>query len=502
MKIYLISALVGAVIGYITNWLAIKMLFKPHKEKRIFGIRVPFTPGLIPKEKKRIAKSVGETVGEHILTNEIMTESLNNKEILSNLESMVSKKVYKAFDNNFSINEVIKNLESNDGSIEGKLKEKAYINLTKIINDKEINVIISNNVFNYLLQKAQEKPQLIIKVIKSKKFKNTLLELNKKQKDNKILDKEIITIISEKTLRLIQEEKILGDIIPDKVSDSIEGLIYNQKDIICENLIKALEDEIFSRKIKDIITAILPSMVTMFMSTDSLYEKLFDAVKEYLLVEENKIIIYNYIISMLNNLQDTKVEDIIRSVSEEDFNNLCQMASDLLNNKVLSDENILMCIEKLEKYIESVDSYETIILKIDENYKEHLKEFLDSNITQLIKKEEFKDLSKNATNTLVEYLLNLKIKDVFGDKEEIFNFVWNIVSKYYSDFVEKDAKELVELINIPGLIEEQINSFDVSYAEKLIVKIARKELGAITWLGALLGAFLGLLSPILSRLYS
>lgn len=286
------------------------------------------------------------------------------------------------------------------------------------------------------------------------------------------------------------------------MSDSIEGLIYNQKDIICENLIKALEDEIFSRKIKDIITAILPSMVTMFMSTDSLYEKLFDAVKEYLLVEENKIIICNYIISMLNNLQDTKVEDIIRSVSEEDFNNLCQMASDLLNNKVLSDENILMCIEKLEKYIESVDSYETIILKIDENYKEHLKEFLDSNITQLIKKEEFKDLSKNATNTLVEYLLNLKIKDVFGDKEEIFNFVWNIVSKYYSDFVEKDAKELVELINIPGLIEEQINSFDVSYAEKLIVKIARKELGAITWLGALLGAFLGLLSPILSRLYS
>ena len=49
MKIYLISALVGAVIGYITNWLAIKMLFKPHNEKRVFGIRIPFTQGIIPK---------------------------------------------------------------------------------------------------------------------------------------------------------------------------------------------------------------------------------------------------------------------------------------------------------------------------------------------------------------------------------------------------------------------------------------------------------------------
>ena len=78
MKIYLISALVGAVIGYITNWLAIKMLFKPHNEKRVFGIRIPFTPGLIPKEKKRIAKSIGETVSEHILTNEVIAQSLNN----------------------------------------------------------------------------------------------------------------------------------------------------------------------------------------------------------------------------------------------------------------------------------------------------------------------------------------------------------------------------------------------------------------------------------------
>lgn len=60
---FFIPALVGAFIGYITNWLAIKMLFRPHHEKRIFGIKLPFTPGLIPKEKDRIAKSVGKLLG-------------------------------------------------------------------------------------------------------------------------------------------------------------------------------------------------------------------------------------------------------------------------------------------------------------------------------------------------------------------------------------------------------------------------------------------------------
>ena len=63
---YVIGVIVGAVIGYLTNWLAIKMLFRPRTEKRILGVKVPFTPGLIPKEKDRIARNVSESVGEHL----------------------------------------------------------------------------------------------------------------------------------------------------------------------------------------------------------------------------------------------------------------------------------------------------------------------------------------------------------------------------------------------------------------------------------------------------
>ena len=47
----IIPIIVGSVIGYATNWLAIKMLFRPLREKRLLGVRLPFTPGLIPKEK-------------------------------------------------------------------------------------------------------------------------------------------------------------------------------------------------------------------------------------------------------------------------------------------------------------------------------------------------------------------------------------------------------------------------------------------------------------------
>lgn len=65
---YLAGPLTGAVIGYFTNYIAVKMLFHPHTEKRIFGKRLPFTPGVIPKNKPRLAHAIGEAVANVLLT--------------------------------------------------------------------------------------------------------------------------------------------------------------------------------------------------------------------------------------------------------------------------------------------------------------------------------------------------------------------------------------------------------------------------------------------------
>ena len=41
---------IGAAIGYITNDIAIRMLFRPHKAVYVFGRRLPFTPGIVPRK--------------------------------------------------------------------------------------------------------------------------------------------------------------------------------------------------------------------------------------------------------------------------------------------------------------------------------------------------------------------------------------------------------------------------------------------------------------------
>jgi len=60
------------VIGYFTNDIAIKMLFRPYKALYFGGRRLPFTPGLIPRNQERLAKRVSDTIMGSLLTPEEM----------------------------------------------------------------------------------------------------------------------------------------------------------------------------------------------------------------------------------------------------------------------------------------------------------------------------------------------------------------------------------------------------------------------------------------------
>jgi uncharacterized membrane protein YheB (UPF0754 family) len=66
----LVPPIVGGVIGYFTNDLAIKMLFRPYRPLYVGGRRLPFTPGLIPSNQERLAKRISDTIMGSLLTPE------------------------------------------------------------------------------------------------------------------------------------------------------------------------------------------------------------------------------------------------------------------------------------------------------------------------------------------------------------------------------------------------------------------------------------------------
>ena len=91
---YVAGPVVGGVIGYCTNYLAVKMLFLPRHEVKLFGHRLPFTPGVIPKGKPRLAHAVGEIISTMLLTQSDLSEKLSSDEV----SSAIAAKICTVFD--------------------------------------------------------------------------------------------------------------------------------------------------------------------------------------------------------------------------------------------------------------------------------------------------------------------------------------------------------------------------------------------------------------------
>ncbi|MBE5871343.1 MAG: DUF445 family protein [Lachnospiraceae bacterium] len=87
----ILAPLLGGVIGYITNDIAIKMLFHPRKAYYIGKIHVPFTPGLIPQQKERIAVAIGNMVSKELVNSETLRGTLLSDQTKGKLRSVAEQ---------------------------------------------------------------------------------------------------------------------------------------------------------------------------------------------------------------------------------------------------------------------------------------------------------------------------------------------------------------------------------------------------------------------------
>ena len=88
--IFLVPPAAGAIIGFVTNVVAIRMLFRPLKEVRVFGIRLPFTPGILPRQRSRLAQSIGAMVERELLTPEILRQRLLRGDVREKIKESLS----------------------------------------------------------------------------------------------------------------------------------------------------------------------------------------------------------------------------------------------------------------------------------------------------------------------------------------------------------------------------------------------------------------------------
>jgi len=86
LYIFLIPPLVGAVIGWLTNYVAIKLLFRPHYPTKILGFTFQ---GLIPKRRKEISRSLARVIEKELLNSKDLGTALGEMNLKQEVEHIV-----------------------------------------------------------------------------------------------------------------------------------------------------------------------------------------------------------------------------------------------------------------------------------------------------------------------------------------------------------------------------------------------------------------------------
>lgn len=144
--------IIGAVIGYCTNYIAVKMLFYPRKEIRIGSFKVPFTPGAIPKGKPRLARGIGNIVANTLLTE----EDIRKKVLTQKTEDAIVDKIMAVLSENIQANGIaLLGEEEKYNVCKEKLVEKLTEQVMEALKNIDLGGIIAQEGQSAIKEKVQ-----------------------------------------------------------------------------------------------------------------------------------------------------------------------------------------------------------------------------------------------------------------------------------------------------------------------------------------------------------
>ena len=136
---FVVYPLIGTFLGFITNFIAIKLLFRPRK--KIFGIQ-----GLLPKRKMEIAKKAGEIVNEYLVNSNDIRKELDRNTLERAVDNYLSKNKSPLWDipimRKMAKNIIVTFLIDNDGYFSRKVIES-------IIHNEMVSNIVKKKIEDF-----------------------------------------------------------------------------------------------------------------------------------------------------------------------------------------------------------------------------------------------------------------------------------------------------------------------------------------------------------------
>lgn len=168
--LWIILPLIGAAIGWFTNYIAVKMLFRPRRVWNILGLKVQ---GVFPKRQAKLAQKISAVVSKELLSGEDLKHNLNatiekldlKKVIVEEIDNIILSKLpeeipmIKMFLNN-EVAGIIKNLIARE--LEGSVNNALNNISTEFSGSLDLGEVVREKITSFSPQKMEE---LVISVM-------------------------------------------------------------------------------------------------------------------------------------------------------------------------------------------------------------------------------------------------------------------------------------------------------------------------------------------------
>ncbi|WP_326907387.1 DUF445 family protein [Sedimentibacter sp. MB31-C6] len=488
--INIINMITYALVGFSTNAIAINMIFKPYKEKKILS-KLPFLKnfslGYIIKNQKIFAKNTAFYIENNLLSKKSINELFikNEQKIRSSLTSSISANNYEVLNKllvnnknniinktymftrdlilnnqnsigNFTYNE-ISNIKLSSLLTDSNISNLSAISTDLLLdNQKKIGNLLYSNSISYL-DSSKFKNKINISVSKKfnkhynktyefldnpMKIKNSLLKYNNKYQAyiNRPLS-EIISTETNEELILIVNNKIHEILISENYRENITNVIiklfnnYFQKN-------KNFED-LFEGKLKNYINSKVPMLLdklslsiknNVITKKDSISTKVKIEIKNHLGVLEKGM--YSLIggDELIDKLMNKIIVNKIPEFMDDKENEVLHIVYNLLNDKLYKSK-----VDNLHNFLNKIQ-----IKSIIDNYLSDLDNVknIEDKLKLIIKETVFK-IEKVNLNSLLKFMSLNDINNTFTlYKDEL-----KVIFSYLSESLKNNKEEIIAAVD-------------------------------------------------------
>lgn len=514
---YATPPLVGAFIGYLTNRVAIRMLFRPLKAWRVMGIRVPMTPGVIPSKRGELADNMGEVVGDHLLTSKEIGKALQEEKFQQHLLNVIAERVGAILHKDLpSVPELVPQkysiyLQMGIYTLKNRLKNNVHEFMetddfgTKIEKavDQKLDQIFDRDVGEVLGGKEREAAYAFVESSIARMLASPVME------------KWVQEFIQQQVYGALQQEKNLQEILPESLVSLLESSISQQT----PNLLKKLAEILKDKEVRDAIvrgtcggvesfieslgpmSAMVQNFITMEVVDQKIREYLDEKEEDilaWLTSEELQEKVAKILAERFADFTRTPIVKIINTEDSAKVENFCNQISQqivaLLQGTEVTAALTSMIKGNLETHLNDGN------VRIETVLHDLLgQDGVDSARTWL-KKESVGLLRSPDTIRTVDAMIDSMVDSITSKRigklsnvipTDVRKQIYVSIQKMASNMLEQEVPGLVDSLDIRTIVADKLNSLDLLRLEGLLLSIMEEQFKYINLFGALLGFIIG-----------